>query len=189
MNITKIEISIYLMDVEILFSSSPFALLPGANESREPDNLGKFANVKPSITKAIDLDEETAGSYTFSLQDLFPDLATASAMILVSGGGIQRTLAHVGGGLKVQTMEKLGILAVATFSEGTPVPGAYVKVYTRNKSSNDVSFHKDGYTDRRGKFDYATLSSHGVESVEKFAILVSTKEHGLITTCAKPPAH
>ena len=42
-------------------------------------------------------------------------------------------------------------------ASGKPLPKAYVKVFARC-SDGTVRFHKDGYTDLRGRFDYASVS-------------------------------
>ncbi|GMH36583.1 hypothetical protein BSKO_04456 [Bryopsis sp. KO-2023] len=187
-NISSIDIKIYPMDVELLFSSSPFTLLSGSTQGKETDDLGQFAAIKPYQTKTVEL-HETEGQHNFSLQEYFPESGSASVMVCVTGDTLQRTLIRYGNDLRIRVMEKLGLLFVGVASDGVPAAGAYIKVFARKKGSAAVVFHKDGYTDRRGKFDFATLSSHGVENVEKFAILVSTKNHGCLTLGAKPPAH
>ena len=35
-----------------------------------------------------------------------------------------------------------------------------------------VKFYKDGYTDFRGKFDYASLNTGQLDDVDRFAVLV-----------------
>ena len=46
----------------------------------------------------------------------------------------------------------------------------YVKVFARKHGRS--GFYKDGYTDLRGKFDYATKSDGDLAGIDKFAILV-----------------
>ena len=63
----------------------------------------------------------------------------------------------------------------------------YVKVYARR--GGVVSFYKDGYTDLRGAFDYATVSvGPGLEGVERFAILIMSEDHGALIREVGPPA-
>ena len=50
-----------------------------------------------------------------------------------------------------------------------------------------MSFYKDGYTDLRGRFDYATLNSSDVSNIEKFALFIMSDEHGSLTKEANPP--
>ena len=92
-----------------------------------------------------------------------------------------------------------------------PVPGAYVKVFFRPKAPprppvstpwggaeagmqgrrgephREGQFYKDGYTDRRGWFDYATVSTHDVEEVGEFALLVVAEGVGSAVRQVKPP--
>ena len=88
---------------------------------------------------------------------------------------------------------------------------AYVKVYARLKNGT-VRFFKDGYTDLRGKFDYASLNSsdnatqpipmartnnanldyqmlrpNELNEVEKIAILVLSETHGAAVREVGPP--
>lgn len=53
----------------------------------------------------------------------------------------------------------------------------YVKCFAKDKSGK-VSFYKDGYTDLRGRFDYATLNTTDLKSLDKFAIFVMSDEYG-----------
>ena len=69
---------------------------------------------------------------------------------------------------------------------GARLARAYVKVYARNDGGG-VGFYKDGYTDLRGAFDYASLSTDELDRVERFAILVMSDEHGALIREAAPP--
>jgi len=48
-------------------------------------------------------------------------------------------------------------------------------------------FYKDGYTDLRGLFDYASVSTDDLDRVEKFAILVLSEEYGGLIRETLPP--
>ena len=50
-----------------------------------------------------------------------------------------------------------------------------------------VKFHKDGYTDLRGKFDYATVSTPETSPIVKYAILVLSETQGALIREANPP--
>lgn len=66
-----------------------------------------------------------------------------------------------------------------------------MKVFVRRRGSAAATFHKDGYTDVRGRFDYVTTtsgeSSNG-GSIERFAILVTSQRLGAVIEEAQPPA-
>ena len=59
------------------------------------------------------------------------------------------------------------------------LPSIFQKLVPRNAvPANGVRFFKDGYTDLRGKFDYASVSSTGLGEVRKFSVLVMSDQHG-----------
>jgi hypothetical protein len=72
-------------------------------------------------------------------------------------------------------------------SDGAALPATYVKVYARRRGG-EVVFYKDGYSDLRGWFDYATLSTNELDHVERFAILVCSDPSGAAILEAAPPA-
>ena len=47
---------------------------------------------------------------------------------------------------------------------------------------------RDGYTDIGGRFDYASSNTKEINDVEKFALFVSSDEHGLVIKEAQPPS-
>lgn len=67
------------------------------------------------------------------------------------------------------------------------LPKVYVKVYVR-LSDGTVKFHKDGYTDLRGKFDYASVSTPDTSPIARFSILVLSDEFGALIKETNPPA-
>lgn len=58
--------------------------------------------------------------------------------------------------LKVTVIENYGQVKVQN-AEGKYLSRIYVKTFAREKNGN-VTFYKDGYTDLRGRFDYASLN-------------------------------
>jgi hypothetical protein len=63
----------------------------------------------------------------------------------------------------------------------------YVKVFQMNNSGKE-SFYRDGYTDIRGKFEYAASSGNGkLNQVKKFSILVQSEEFGSQIREVNPP--
>jgi hypothetical protein len=112
-------------------------------------------------------------------------------------------------------VENYGRLELRDSVASKPVSKAYVKVYARLKNGQ-IRFYKDGYTDLRGKFDYASLNS-GDESggpqprpqasgapstgfdyqmlrpaelgeIDRLAILVLSDTHGTTVREVNPPA-
>jgi hypothetical protein len=68
-----------------------------------------------------------------------------------------------------------------------PLSKVYVKCFSKNNSSQ-VKFYKDGYTDMRGTFDYASLNLESQKGISKFALLVSSKENGAKLLQVNPPS-
>lgn len=68
-----------------------------------------------------------------------------------------------------------------------PAAAVYVKVYARD-SRGDEWFYKDGYTDLRGQFDYATLTSTAdMSRVTRYSLLVASTGVGAVMMQAAPP--
>ena len=84
--------------------------------------------------------------------------------------------------------EAYGELKVQEKGEaGKALPKVYVKVFAQKKGSQQTFFFKDGYTDIRGKFDYAQTSGNRLKDVQKFAILVMSDTLGSIIKECDPP--
>jgi hypothetical protein len=69
---------------------------------------------------------------------------------------------------------------------GKALAQVYVKVFSKDKSGKE-SFFRDGYTDIRGKFEYALTSGDKLKGVNKFAILVQSGDKGSQIKEIKPP--
>ena len=50
-----------------------------------------------------------------------------------------------------------------------------------------MKFFKDGYTDLRGKFDYASVSTTGLGKVDLLSILVMSEDQGATVLEASVP--
>ncbi|ETR65679.1 MAG: hypothetical protein OMM_13877, partial [Candidatus Magnetoglobus multicellularis str. Araruama] len=88
--------------------------------------------------------------------------------------------------LHLQVIENYGQLRLTHATKQIPLSKAYVKVYSKTKNKA-VQFHKDGYTDLRGCFDYVSLNTEQLDTIEKFAILVIDEKYGAITREAGVP--
>jgi acyl-CoA-binding protein len=75
------------------------------------------------------------------------------------------------GALDVQVSRETRQLRVRDL-KGRPLAGAYVKVYVRDASGSETKFHKDGYTDLRGAFDYEAVSTDTDFRPAEFAVFV-----------------
>ncbi len=75
---------------------------------------------------------------------------------------------------------------VSRKDNGRPVKKAYVKVYAKTLSGKE-EFYKDGYTDIRGVFDYASISTDQMQRTVKFALFVKTERFGSAVKYASVP--
>ena len=63
---------------------------------------------------------------------------------------------------------------------GKPLAKTYIKVYAETRAG-EIVFHKDGYTDLRGKFDYLSHTGSDPSGIMRRALLVSRPEKGART--------
>jgi hypothetical protein len=78
-------------------------------------------------------------------------------LVEVIGAGKRKTQAYHANTLKLTLTENYGRLETRDSTTDKPLPKAYVKVYAK-LNNGTVRFFKDGYTDLRGRFDYASLN-------------------------------
>ena len=199
-NLREVTINYYLMDPEFLFSSSPFVT----------QDAGRFSIIKPGQSATQKLPE---GKDALELP--LPDEFTkANVLVEILGAGQRKAQAYHANTLKLALAENYGRLELRDQAAGEPVRKAYVKVYARLKNGT-IRFFKDGYTDLRGKFDYASLNSsespqpaqfareHSsggenmnyqmlrpdeLSSVEKLAILIMSEADGALVREVNPPS-
>ena len=171
-NLQSVQVNYYQMDIELLFSRKPFV----------SQDQGGSPVIKPNQTQTIDL----ADSQGKRQIELPADLKNKNVLVEVISEGIVRSSVITANSLKVDVAEPFGQIQVLAEQGRAPVEGAYVKVYARHRDGS-VKFFKDGYTDLRGRFDYATLSTSDLNTTGRFAILVLHEKLGAIVREAAPP--
>jgi hypothetical protein len=171
-NLESCVVNYYLMDIELLFSRKPFV----------QQYSDQFSYIRPNRTDTMALDPKKAEKI-FQLPE---DFHSSNVMVEIVGGGVKKTEAYFANTLALQLIENYGQVKVANQETGKPLSKVYVKVYARMQDGR-VRFYKDGYTDLRGRFDYASLSTNELDNVSRFSILVLSKEHGAVVREADPP--
>ena len=171
-NLKGCTLNFYPMDIELLFSRSPFL----------QDGAAQFSYIRPVLSQSVEL---PAGKEVLSVE-LPAEFHARNVMVEVLAAGIRKTQAYYANTLKVQLIETYGQLAVTHAESKKPVRGAYVKVYMKTKGG-EVKFFKDGYTDVRGRFDYASLNTNELDNAERLAVLVLSPELGAVVREAAPP--
>ena len=171
-NLETVTVNYYEMDLEFLFSSQPFV----SGES------GQFRYIRPNLTEAKELPVD-GDTFAFAVPDRF---ASKNVLVEVVGGGRSDSVAVYSNRLKVQLSDNYGRLEVRHEESDKPLPRTYVKVYAR-MNNGEVRFFKDGYTDLRGKFDYVSLNTDELDSVEQLSLLVMSDQNGSLVREVAPP--
>ncbi len=169
--ISNVQINYYEMDLEFLFSTNPFVSSSG----------GSFSVVRPNKTERVQLADDKREHEV----ELPREYQSKNVLVEVLGGGKKRSQAVYSNELQTAVSERYGILTVRHAKDGRPIPAAYVKVYAMTGSGPE--FYKDGYTDLRGKFDYASVSTSDIAGAAKFSILVMSDDNGATVLEAPVP--
>lgn len=175
-NISTARVNFYEMDVELLFSRNPFV----------QQFTGQFNSIKPNLTADVNLKMGTGkpeGSKAIPIPEA---LRHKNVLVEIIAAGQVKTQAYYSHSLTIQVIENYGQIKVTDQVAGKPVPKAYVKVYAQ-LSDGRVKFYKDGYTDLRGRFDYASISTDDLDQASKFSILVLSDSNGALVREANPP--
>ena len=171
-NVASCVVKAYPTDVEMTFSKNPFGeasvsdaatlLRPVWQVTYEPGRGRKLTLPKELLRENLIVEAEDAE------------------------GRARARLTLLAGALDVQVAEERGRLRVRD-AKGRPLAAAYVKVYARDERGAEVKFHKDGYTDLRGVFDYASVSTDSEFKPAAFAVLVLREDVGVKTLTVKCP--
>ena len=105
------------------------------------------------------------------------DLKGKNVVIEINSDDIQRFKTYYSSELKVRANQSYGEIKVYHRDSMKPLSKVYVKVFCKDTSGKEL-FYRDGFTDIRGKFEYASASGKALANVEKFSILVSHDQYG-----------
>jgi hypothetical protein len=171
-NIDTVRVNYYLMDVELLFSTSPFVQRASS----------QFSTIKPN---GKDLVKLPAGRNKHTIP-LPAEFDGRNVLVEVTAAGKTRSVAHFATTMSVNMSENYGQLQVTDTAASKAVGKVYVKVYAK-LADGSVKFHKDGYTDLRGRFDYASVNTPERQAIDRFAILVLSDDRGAVIREVAPP--
>ena len=176
-NLENAEVNFYRMDLELLFSRNPFA----------QKSSGQFSLIQPNASQTIGLSDAED-----ELRIEMPETLRASNVLIeIVAGGKTKTETYYANSLNVRINENYGLVRVTANDDKStgqqqPIPIAYVKAYARMKDGS-VRFYKDGYTDVRGKFDYASRNTNELENVDRFSLLIMSGDRGAVVRETPPP--
>ena len=169
--VSNVQVNYYEMDLEFLFSTNPFVSSSG----------GSFSVVRPNKTERLQFaDDKRTQSF-----ELPREYQSKNVLVEIIGGGKKRSQAVYSNELQTAVSERYGILTVRHAEDGRALPATYVKVYALTGSG--AKFYKDGYTDLRGKFDYASVSTSDIADAQKFSVLVMSDDNGAMVLEAPVP--
>jgi len=171
-NVKECVVRYYKMDIELLFSSSPFV----------QQNLGNFSYIMPNISGVISLPQDTE----LHKIDLPGECQNTNVMIEFSSGNISKVKPHFSHSLFVKVLHDQGLIKVCSKTTGQPLAKSYIKVFAKLTDGSNA-FYKDGYTDLRGKFDFLSLSKDASHFIECFSILVISDKFGTTIVEGYPP--
>ena len=175
-NINAVTVNYYEMDIELLFSRRPFA----------QDELDGFSMIRPNLVQNLPLPKVAAGKPGAHEFELPNELMNKNVLVEIVAGDQTKSQPYFANSLGVQLIESYGQLRVTDKKQGQPIAKAYVKVYSRHQNGT-VKFHKDGYTDLRGRFDYVSQSNNSIDGISKYSILIMHPENGSVIRQALPP--
>ncbi len=170
-NVEAVVVNYYEMDLEFLFSTNPFV----------SSGTSRFAIIQPN--KSVNL-KLAKGKKETSFQ-LPAEYQASNVIVEILGGGKRASKVVYANNLKATVSETMGLLTVRHGESGKALPKVYVKVYA--STNQGVKFFKDGYTDLRGKFDFASVSTTGLGQIKSFSILVMSEENGATVLEASVP--
>lgn len=163
-------VRLYKIDLEVLFSKNPFLI----------QDTQDFGFVTPNIQLSVDLPE--TNEFSVKIPDEF---SGQNVVIEIDYGTYTISKSHFATSLKINLIERYG--TIKTMDEHLmPRSKAYVKAFAKRTNGN-VEFYKDGYTDIRGKFDYVSLNTDTLGTIQRFALLVVDDDLGSLMIEANPP--
>ena len=164
-------VNYYPMDLEFLFSTAPFV----------SSDTSRFRMIQPNKTERLVL-EGDKDAHTLALPK---EYHSSNVLVEITSAGKTAAHAYYANSLNIIISEGQGLLQVLHAGDNRPLPKTYVKVFA--EIDGQPKFYKDGYTDLRGKFDYLSLSTPGLNSATKFGILILSAEHGAAVKEVAPP--
>jgi hypothetical protein len=164
----KATLRLFSVDLEVLFSKDPFLQGEGNNNAQPA--------IRPNEILEVALPKDVSET-TVALPE---SLRNRNVLVSAESGSTKllKVLDSRALDLRHQALERsVQVLDAATHK---PLVKTYVKVFAEDRNG-EVVFHKDGYTDLRGKFDYLSHTGSDPSKIKRVALLVSHPEKGART--------
>ncbi|MCX6867559.1 MAG: hypothetical protein NTV46_15320, partial [Verrucomicrobia bacterium] len=164
----KTTLRLFSVDLEVLFSKNPF--LQGGG-----DNAGNPA-IRPNETLEVPLAKDA----TTTTVDL-PEALRQGNLLVSAESGNSRILKILDSrAMILRHLPASRTLQVLDAATSKPLVKTYIKVYAETRTG-EILFHKDGYTDLRGKFDYLSHTATDPASIKRLALLAIHPDKGART--------
>ena len=189
-NISELEIKLYFIDLEQLFTRDP-KISEIINKEKNNDNSNikikdHFGFVQPNYSEIIKIPKEKINkNENGTSYDIPEKYKNKNLFIEIKAESIKIFDIYFSSNFHVIISENLGELKVVE-NNFKPIIKAYVKIYVE-LNNNEVQFYKDGYTDLNGKFNYLALNTDQLNNSKKFYIFVSEEKQGSIIKECNPP--
>jgi len=193
-NISEAVANFYAIDIEHLFSNSPFtagrdalcyvqpttsvtvqtvkkAAVKKKKDSSDEDSSDDEDEKKNDGKKKADAEVVTAIEFPKALKE------KSNFVLEVLANGLRVAKTQYNNSLYVELNKGRGDLFVGNFSK-FPLPKTYIKVFLATSANPNGFFLKDGYTDLRGRFDYLSTNSSLPSDATKVAVLVVSESCG-----------
>lgn len=168
-NLTEITLNFYILNVEVNFSEQPFEVLANG-----------FTLITPNESTTIQVPEippGQSGTFTYNLEQ---SMINHQFVLEARAGGATVAKQCYDNELLVQTAPKLGEIRVLDRETNQPMEQVYMKIFGKRKDNGDSIFYKDGYTDMRGRFNYAKRSDNQVDQMSELVGLAYTDSFGAL---------
>lgn len=159
-----VVVQVYPVDLEFLFSNSPFLSTHDAN----------YKAIRPIQELIVKLDQQQPFT-EFKLPDSYQ---TGNRLLVIDDG--EKEWLHPLQSTQLSATINTGSGMLQTISQGKPVSRCYVKIYALTQKG-EVEFFKDGHTDLRGMFDFRGHNVHAPAGVQSYAVFINHPDLGGIT--------
>jgi len=157
----KTLLQLFRVDLEMLFSKDPFLAGEGAS----------LPGIRANETREVAL---AAAETTVELPE---DFRQGNVLVAAKSGTTKVLKVLDSRAIEITRKPEERTLQVFDTAGRLPLPQCYVKVYVQDASGQAV-FHKDGYTDLRGKFDYLSHTGSNIGDIHRIAVLINHPQKG-----------
>ncbi|HSP43506.1 MAG TPA: hypothetical protein VLO11_11590 [Luteolibacter sp.] len=164
----RATLKLFSVDLEVLFSKDPF-LTGDAGGGSEPA-------IRPNHLMEVQLPADASETVI----ELPENLRQGSLLAAADSGSTRLLRVLDSRAIELRLFPETRTLRVTDAATGKPLPKTYIKVYVETHDG-EVNYHKDGYTDLRGAFDYLSHTGIDVSTIKRVAIFASHPEKGART--------